>query len=125
MNRGMVEHYKNAYPAGTRIQLDFMADDPHPIPSGTKGSVVFVDDMGTLHCKFDNGRSLGMCPEVDSFHKIQEQTENEDIAQTDEEIGMGDISMQVSGMLQFVLGLMLGGCFGMVVTVLLLTSKDD
>ena len=70
-----------------------MGDDPNPISSGTKGSVICVDDMGTLHCKFDNGRSLGMCPEVDSFHKIEEQTEITDIAQTDEEIGMGGISM--------------------------------
>jgi len=93
MNKGMVEFYKNAYPSGTRIQLDNMGDDPNPISSGTKGSVICVDDMGTLHCKFDNGRSLGMCPEVDSFHKIEEQTEITDIAQTDEEIGMGDISM--------------------------------
>jgi len=28
-------------------------------------------------------------------------------------------------MLEFILGAMLGGCFGMVVTVLLVTSKDD
>ncbi len=35
----------------------------------------WVDDIGTLHCEFDNGRSLGICPEVDSFHKIAEQTE--------------------------------------------------
>jgi len=28
-------------------------------------------------------------------------------------------------MLEFILGAMLGGCFGMVVTVLLVTSNDD
>ena len=76
MSKGMVEYYKKAYPVGTRIQLDSMEADPNPIPSGTKGSVIFVDDVGTLHCKFDNGRSLGMCPEVDSFHKIIKQEEN-------------------------------------------------
>jgi len=79
MSRAQIEALKASYPAGTRVQLDRMSDDPHPIPAGTKGTVIAVDDMGTLHCKFDNGRSLGICPEVDSFHKISEQTETQDI----------------------------------------------
>lgn len=75
MSRGRVEFYKEHYPRGTRVQLDQMGDDPRPVPAGTKGTVVTVDDIGTLHVEFDNGRSLGSCPEVDSFHKISEQTE--------------------------------------------------
>ena len=79
MSRAQIEALKARYPAGTRVQLDRMGEDPRPIPTGTKGTVIAVDDMGTLHCKFDNGRSLGICPEVDSFHKIFEQTETQDI----------------------------------------------
>lgn len=79
MSRAQIEALKARYPAGTRVQLDRMGEDPRPIPAGTKGTVIAVDDMGTLHCKFDNGRSLGICPEVDSFHKISEQTETQDI----------------------------------------------
>ncbi len=76
MSRGRIEFYKENYPAGTRIQLDLMGgDDPRPVPGGTKGTVISVDDMGTVHCKFDNGRCLGICPEVDSFHKISEPIE--------------------------------------------------
>lgn len=75
MSRGRIEFYKEHYPAGTRVQLDKMGDDPRPVPAGTKGTVVAVDDIGTLHVEFDNGRSLGICPEVDKFHKITEQTE--------------------------------------------------
>ncbi len=78
MSRGRIEFYKEHYPAGTRVQLDKMGDDPRPVPAGTKGTVVAVDDIGTLHVKFDNGRALGICPEVDSFHKISEQTEVQD-----------------------------------------------
>lgn len=37
--------------------------------------MIAVDDIGTLHVEFDNGRSLGICPEVDGFHKITEQIE--------------------------------------------------
>ena len=33
------------------------------------------ESIGTVFVNFDNGRSLGICPEVDSFHKIAEQTE--------------------------------------------------
>lgn len=81
MSRGRIEFYKENYPVGTRIQLDRMnADDPRPIPAGTKGTVISVDDIGTVHCEFDNGRCLGICPEVDAFHKISEQTETESIS---------------------------------------------
>ena len=75
MSRGRIEFYKEHYPHGTRVQLDSMGDDPRPVPAGTKGTVVAVDDIGTVHVHFDNGRALGICPEVDSFHKITEQTE--------------------------------------------------
>ena len=61
---------KRRYPEGTRIVLDRMGDDPRPIPPGTKGTVIHVDDIGTVHCSFDNGRQLGLVPGEDSFHKL-------------------------------------------------------
>ena len=61
---------KNLYPVGTRIEVIQMGDDPRPIEPGTKGTVVFVDDVGTVHCDFDNGRRLGLIPGVDSFRII-------------------------------------------------------
>lgn len=78
MSRKQIESYKEKYPKGTRVQLDRIGDDPNPIPipNGTKGTVTAVDDVGTIICNFDNGRCLGICPEVDSFHKILEQEEN-------------------------------------------------
>ena len=79
MNDAFVKQLKDQYPQGTRIVLDFMSDDMKPIASGTKGTVDIVDDMGTLHCKFDNGRYFGICPEVDIFHKIPQQEENQSI----------------------------------------------
>ena len=44
------------------------------------GRVDHVDDIGTLHCIFDNGRTLGVIPGVDDFHVIREESE-----QTEEE----------------------------------------
>ena len=74
IDRNLVQRMKDQYPPGTRIQLDFMGDDPRPIPPGTKGTVRHVDDMGTVHCDFDNGRRLGLIPGEDSFHTITERT---------------------------------------------------
>ena len=67
------------YPKGTRICVEHM-EDLCPVENGTCGTVQFVDDAGTLHCKIDNGRILGVIPDVDQFHKI-----NQEQAQTDEQ----------------------------------------
>ncbi len=45
-NKNKVELLRQRYPEGTRICLDSMENDPQPIPSGTMGTVVAVDDMG-------------------------------------------------------------------------------
>ncbi|WP_124100931.1 DUF4314 domain-containing protein [Ruminococcus sp. Marseille-P6503] len=63
---------RQRYPEGTRICLDHM-EDLCPVESGTCGTVQFVDDTGTMHCKFDNGRTLGVIPYVDQFHKIHQE----------------------------------------------------
>ena len=64
------EIYKSAYPPGTRVMLLHMGDDPRPVEDNMRGTVKFVDDIGTVHCDFDNGRSLGMRPGEDSFRKL-------------------------------------------------------
>lgn len=74
-DKNKVELLRQMYPEGTRVCLDHM-EDLCPVESGTCGEIQFVDDAGTLHCKFDNGRMLGVIPDVDEFHIIeQEQTE--------------------------------------------------
>ena len=73
IDRNLVQRMKEQYPAGTRIELDYMGDDPRPIEPGTRGTVRVVDDMGTVHCDFDNGRRLGLVPGEDSFHAINER----------------------------------------------------
>ncbi len=77
IDNDLVKRTKAQYPIGSRIILESMADDPRPIPPGVKGTVRIVDDMGTVHCNFDNGRRLGLIPGVDSFHKITEKTRSD------------------------------------------------
>lgn len=79
VDKELVQRMKDTYPAGTRIVLDCMGDDPRPIEPGTKGTVLIVDDMGTVHCDFDNGRRLGLVPGEDSFHVDLEQEKEKNI----------------------------------------------
>ena len=65
-----------------------------PVESGTRGTVRVIDDIGTLHCDFDNGRSLGVVPGEDSFRKLtdeelaEEQTEDMDEDESGPVMGM-------------------------------------
>ena len=54
-------------------------------------NIQFVDDAGTLHCKFDNGRTLGVIPDVDKFHKIAQEQSQID-KQTEENIECEEIT---------------------------------
>ena len=77
VDRNLVQRMKDQYPPGTRIELDFMGDDPRPIAPGTKGTVRIVDDMGTVHCDFDNGRRLGLIPGEDAFHVVPQRAKSD------------------------------------------------
>ena len=79
------ERYKAEYPSGTRIMLLSMGQDIHRVSDNTRGTVMVVDDIGTLHCRFDNGRSLGLIPSEDSFRKLTE----EELAE-EQELDMGN-----------------------------------
>lgn len=68
-----VERYRKEYPRGTRILLSCMGEDPRPVEENTRGTVRAVDDIGTLHCSFDDGRSLGLIPGEDHFRKLTEE----------------------------------------------------
>lgn len=69
------------YPPGTRVELISMDNDPRPIEPGTRGTVRIVDDMGTVHVDWDNGRRLGLVPGEDSFRKLtmDEQASEQDM----------------------------------------------
>lgn len=72
-----VARTKERYPAGTCIRIEYM-NDPRPVPPGTEGIVRLVDDMGTIHCDFKNGRRLGVIPGEDSFYVISKEEYDED-----------------------------------------------
>lgn len=61
---------KEQFPPGTRLRVREMKDSYSPVPPGTEGTVSFVDDACTVHCKWDNGQMLGLIPGEDRFSVI-------------------------------------------------------
>lgn len=74
-----IEQIQQTYTPGTRIELQHM-EDPQPVPDGIRGSVAYVDDAGTIHMKWDNGRTLGLVPGEDQFRKLTPQELQEEAA---------------------------------------------
>ncbi len=82
--RRRAESIKKMYPPGTRIEFICMKDPYSPVPSGTRGTVRVVDDMGTIFPEWDNGRSLGVVPGEDVFRKLtQEEIEAEKLSDSE------------------------------------------
>ena len=69
-DRLTVERLAVEYLPGTRVELLYMEDQQAP-PRGTKGTVLMVDDIGTIHVRWDNGSGLGVAYGQDSIRKVQ------------------------------------------------------
>ena len=68
VNDRTLERIRRQYPAGTRIELVKMDDFQAP-PPGTKGTVIAVDDSGSLLVHWDNGSSLNVIYGIDEVKK--------------------------------------------------------
>lgn len=72
----MKEEYRGFRP-GDRVQMTECKDPYAPISPGAKGTVAHIDDAGTLHMLWDDGRTLGACLEEDAVRKIPPEQEME------------------------------------------------
>ena len=68
--RAEVAAIRKRYPAGSRIELEYMNEQG--MQPGLKGIVKSVDDAGQLHMIWENGRSLALVPGADQFHRLPE-----------------------------------------------------
>ena len=69
-----VERIRARYKAGMRIELIEMDDTQAP-PAGTSGTIIAVDDIGSLIVNWDNGSGLNAIPGKDRFRIITEESE--------------------------------------------------
>lgn len=68
----LAERNRRLYPKGSIVILYNMYGEPK-MPKGIKGIVDEVDDIGQIHVKWENGSSLALNVEVDSFRKVTER----------------------------------------------------
>ena len=68
-SRETVERVRRDYPAGTRVELLCM-DDVQAPPIGTQGTVLGVDDTGSLLMRWDNGSGLNVVYGEDLVRKV-------------------------------------------------------
>ncbi len=68
-SKEQIESVRRAYPVGTRVELIHM-DDPQAPPVGTCGTVLAVDDIGSLIMRWDNGSGLNVALGEDVVRKL-------------------------------------------------------
>ena len=67
-SKEQVVRQRRLYPAGTRVELVQM-DDAQAPPVGTRGTVIGVDDTGSIMVAWDNGSGLNVIYGVDRCKK--------------------------------------------------------
>lgn len=67
--KAIIASLRRRYPVGCRVVLDEM-DDPQAPPVGTIGTVVGVDDIGSVLVNWDAGGSLHLAYGADKFHRL-------------------------------------------------------
>lgn len=72
ISRETVEHLREAYPVGCRVVLEKM-DDPQAPPLGTEGTVIGVDDIGSIMVRWDNGCGLSVAYGEDRCRVLEEK----------------------------------------------------
>ncbi len=69
-SRETVERLRMTYPKGTRVELVSMSDPYARLKPGDRGTVSFVDDIGTVFVRWDCGSGLGVAYGEDHIRKI-------------------------------------------------------
>lgn len=70
-SKELVEHIREQYPVGCRVELVRM-DDAQAPPVGTRGTVRGVDDIGSVMVAWDNGCGLSVAYGEDSCRRYDD-----------------------------------------------------
>ena len=68
----MLKQLKEYYTTGTRVMLIRMSDPYTNLRQGDRGTVSFVDDIGSIHVNWDSGGNLAVLFREDQCMKIEE-----------------------------------------------------
>lgn len=69
ISKEALQALRERFPRGTRVELVKM-DDPQAPPIGTKGTVIGVDDIGSIMVSWDSGGSLSVVWGEDICRKV-------------------------------------------------------
>ena len=69
-SHAVVESLRCNYPEGTRVALVRMDDPYTKLRPGDQGTVIAVDDIGTVHIQWDSGSTLGAAYGADVIRKL-------------------------------------------------------
>ena len=69
ISKETLQALRERFPRGTRVELVQM-DDPQAPPIGTKGTVIGVDDIGSIMVSWDNGSGLNVAYGEDICRKV-------------------------------------------------------
>jgi hypothetical protein len=51
-------------------------NDKYAVPPRTEGTITYIDDIGTIHVKWDNGSTLGLVPQEDQYEILDKRCTN-------------------------------------------------
>lgn len=68
----IVKMLKETYKSGDIVELIYM-DDKFSPPEGTRGTIRYIDDGGTIHVRWNGYGSLGLIYGIDKFKIIKEE----------------------------------------------------
>ena len=72
ISKDVLQKLREQFTKGTRVELVHMSDPfNHLLIPGCKGTVIAVDDIGTIHVKWDCGSSLGVIYGEDVCRRVE------------------------------------------------------
>lgn len=69
INPSRLAALRSQFPAGCTVELIEMNDTQAPLP-GTRGRVIWVDDIGTIHVAWETGSILGVAYGEDRCRRV-------------------------------------------------------
>ena len=58
---------------GDRVEVIRCYGEYAKLPPGTCGTVTLIDDLGAVHVRWEDGRSLGLVPGADEWRVLTEE----------------------------------------------------